>query len=136
MVVDTTNIVIYSIEILPALFYALYKENRFVRKNAVMTYGAQTIVFTITSFILYPNISQNLLLFVGIMGLIWILYGKQLESSAHVLLSFKTLAAIQIPVVLHLNQIMYWKDVGNFLYISMVVVLIIIFHWISFKSRK
>ncbi|MBU1855155.1 MAG: hypothetical protein KKF89_05520 [Nanoarchaeota archaeon] len=135
MVLNSTNILIYVIGILPALFYALYKENRFVQKNAVMIYGAQTIAFTITSFILYPNVSQNILLFIGIMGLIWILCGKQLQKSAHVLWSFKTLAAIQIPIVLHLNQFVYWKDVGNVLYIS-IVVLMGLFHWISFKSRK
>ena len=135
MAINPTNILIYVIGILPVLFYALYKENRFVQKNAVMIYGAQTIAFTITSFVLYPNVSQNILLFVGIMGFIWILYGKQLKNSAHVLWSFKTLAAIQIPVVLHLNQFIYWKDIGNFLYISMAV-LMGLFHWISFKSRK
>ena len=129
---NSTYIFVYILEILPLLVYSLFIETRFASRRAVILYGIQAIIFAFTSLILSPIISSNLgVLFVlFVLGLIWLYYGINLENDSNVIGSFKTLAAIQIPIVLYGYQFLFFKDLNNTFWI--ILLLLALFHSISF----
>jgi hypothetical protein len=97
-----------------------------------MLYGIQAIIFAFTSLILSPIIASNLgVLFVLFaLGSIWLYYGFKLEKDSNVIGSFKTLAAIQIPIVLYGYQFLSLKDLNSTFFI--IVLLLALFHLLSY----
>lgn len=126
---------LFLIQILPALFYALYKENRFTRRSAMAVYGLLAVTFGITlsyNPLADANVRGAILLFY-LVGFVWLLVAFYRKGAQHVIFSYKSIAAFEIPVVLYIYQVLLTQ--WDWVFPSGIV-LFFLFHLISWKSRK
>lgn len=133
--VDTiSQVALFILEILPALIYSIFVEKRYTSRNAVVFYGIQMFVFIVTSLYFFPQIQYWIILSLLIIGIIWIALGA-IQKETNILLSYKTLAAIQIPIVLHGYGVWIWTHLGFHIPLTMVI-LGSLFFWLSVSFRE